>query len=78
MKCLMSLFYSLNVPGELLKTVYAAASALRLDRAANECARFMARYFMPLIDQMMCKFEISLNSVTWISHLAWKFDLPLT
>jgi len=32
----------LNVPGELLKAVYTAASKLRLDRAANECARFMA------------------------------------
>ena len=37
------LSFSLNVPGELLKAVYAAASTLRLDRAANECARFMAR-----------------------------------
>ena len=36
-------FYSLNVPGEMLRPVYSAASALRLDRAANECARFMAR-----------------------------------
>ena len=35
--------FRLNVPGNLLRPVYMAASALRLDRAANECARFMAR-----------------------------------
>ena len=33
----------LNVPGELLRPVYLTASVLKLERVANECARFMAR-----------------------------------
>jgi len=33
---------TLNVPGELLRPVYLTASVLKLERVANECARFMA------------------------------------
>lgn len=35
-------FNSLRVPGELLRPVFMAATVLRLDRASNQCARYMA------------------------------------